>query len=80
MNHGGMQLTEPWGRNTISGSSAIILYCETWSGFFVVVILGRCSLGDTHVLTYRLLRMILASRAKKPTGSLHVSGFLEQAV
>lgn len=79
LNCGGMQFTGPWGRNTISGSSAIILYRETRSGFFVVVILERCSLGDPRVLTYQLLRVTFASRAKNPTGSLHVSRIFEQA-
>lgn len=34
------------------GSSAIIVYHKTWSGFFVGVILARCSLGDPYASTY----------------------------
>lgn len=34
------------------GSSAIIVYHETWNGFFVGVILARGSVGDPFASTY----------------------------
>lgn len=73
LNYGGMQLTEPWGRSTVRGSSAVILYGETWNGFLVMVIWERCSLGAPHARSYSLVRMTFVSGAKAPPGSVHVS-------